>query len=88
MAGVRDPAAAFVIAVSAPLVTPAAQMEYAMANRIRVLGYPESDVNAMLAARRAWTQYLRGSLALANAVAAIGASIHSRHSTISGFQPC
>lgn len=73
MAGVRDPAAAFAIAVSAPLVTPAAQMEYAMANRLRVLGYPESDVNAMLAARRAWTQYLRGSLPLADAVAAIEA---------------
>lgn len=73
MAGVRDPSAAFVVAVSAPLVTPAVQMEFAMANRLRVLGYSASDVRAMLAARRAWTQYLRGSLSLANAVVAIEA---------------
>lgn len=47
------------------------QMEYAMSNRIRVLGYPESDVSEMLAARRAWTAYLRGLEPLADAVGAM-----------------
>ncbi len=67
----RDPRAAFAVSVSAPLVTPEAQMEFAMANRLRVNGYSQSDVNAMLAARTAWTGYLRGDVPRARAVAAL-----------------
>ncbi|HEY6450667.1 MAG TPA: alpha/beta fold hydrolase [Candidatus Cybelea sp.] len=67
----RDPRAAFAVSVSAPLVTPELQMEFAMINRLRVNGYSSSDVAAMLAARKAWTAYLRGDLPRATAVAAL-----------------
>ncbi len=67
----RDPQAAFAVAVSAPLVTPEKQMEFADANRLRVNGYAQTDIDAMLAARAAWTGYLRGSVPRATAVAAL-----------------
>ncbi len=67
----RDPDAAFAISVSAPLVTPEAQMEFAMSNRLRVNGYSDADVAAMLAARKAWTGYLRGDVPRAAAVTAL-----------------
>ncbi len=70
-AAALDPAAAFVIAVSAPLVTAEAQMEFAMANQLQVLGYSESDVIDMLAARKALDGYFNGSNSRADAVAAI-----------------
>ncbi|HZY96984.1 MAG TPA: alpha/beta hydrolase [Candidatus Cybelea sp.] len=67
----RDPNAAFAVSVSAPLVTPELQMEFAMANVLRVNGYPASDLDAMLAARKAWIGYLHGNLPLATAEAAL-----------------
>jgi pimeloyl-ACP methyl ester carboxylesterase len=67
----RDPNAAFAVSVSAPLVTPEAQMEFAMSNRLRVNGYASAEVDAMLGARKAWTAYLRGDLPRADAVAAL-----------------
>ncbi len=70
-AATRDPNAAFAIAVSAPLTTPESQMEFADTNRLDVLGYSSADVNDMLAARKAWTGYLRGANSRADAVAAI-----------------
>ncbi|HEY6487172.1 MAG TPA: alpha/beta fold hydrolase [Candidatus Cybelea sp.] len=73
LAASRDPHADFVISVSAPLVTPEAQMEFAMSNRLTVLGYPKSDVDAMLAARKAWTGYLAGTQPRSAAVAALAA---------------
>lgn len=66
-----DPKAAFAVCVSAPLVTPEKQMEFAMANRLRVGGYPQTDVDAMLAARAAWLGYLRGELPRSAAVTAL-----------------
>lgn len=73
LAGARDPNADFVISVSAPLTTPEAQMEFAMANRLAILGYSQADVNAMLAARKAWTAYLRGQGTREEAVRALNA---------------
>ncbi|HEY1881802.1 MAG TPA: alpha/beta fold hydrolase [Candidatus Cybelea sp.] len=73
LAASRDPRADFVVSVSAPLVTPEAQMEFAMSNRLTVLGYPKSDVDAMLAARKAWTGYLAGTQPRSAAVAALAA---------------
>ncbi|MGA8575913.1 MAG: alpha/beta hydrolase [Candidatus Cybelea sp.] len=67
----RDPHAAFAVSVSAPLVTPEVQMEFAMSNRLRVNGYSDADVAAMLAARKAWTGYLHGDLSRASAIAAL-----------------
>lgn len=71
-AAVRDRRAAFAIAVSAPLTTPESQMEFADANRLDVLHYSQSDISDMLAARKMWTGYLRGTNTRAAAVAAIG----------------
>ena len=70
-AGALDPAAAFVIAVSAPLVTAEAQMEFAMSNQLQVLGYSQSDVSDMLAARKALDGYFNGANSRSAAVAAI-----------------
>lgn len=70
-AAALDPATAFVVAVSAPLVTAEAQMEFAMSNQLRVLGYSQSDVVEMLAARKALDGYFNGANSRAAAVAAI-----------------
>jgi dienelactone hydrolase len=71
LAAKRDPKAAFAVAVSAPLVTPETQMEFAMSNKLRILGYSATDVDAMIAARKAWTGYLRGQVPRVKAVAAL-----------------
>jgi uncharacterized protein len=59
-AATRDPRAAFSVAVSAPLVPAEEQMEFAMSNRLQVLGYGQSDIDAMLAARKALDGYYNG----------------------------
>ncbi len=71
-AAVRDPRAAFAIAVSAPLTTPEVQMEFADANHLCALGYTRADIDDMLEARKMWTGYLRGTNTRGQAVAAIG----------------
>ena len=48
-------------------------MEFAMSNRLQVLGYSAADVTAMLAARRACSNYLNGNGLRAPAVAALTA---------------
>lgn len=73
----RDAAAAFAVAVSAPLTTPESQMEFADANHLYALGYSETDVKDMLEARKMWTGYLRGANSRSEAVAAI-AKIQNR----------
>ena len=73
LAANRDKHAAFAVSVSAPLVTPEVQMEFAMANRLRVLGCSQSDVSAMLDARRSWSAYLAGRGTRAAAIAKLSA---------------
>lgn len=70
-AAIRDPSAAFAIAVSAPLTTPESQMEFADANHLHALGYSATDISNMLEARARWTGYLRGTNSRAQAIAAI-----------------
>ena len=67
----RDPNAAFAVSVSAPLVTPEAQMRFAMANELELSGYSNADVTAMLAARSAVDGYDAGKVSRADAVAAL-----------------
>ncbi len=71
LAASHDPRAAFAVAVSAPLVTAESQMEFAMSNRLHVLGYGETDIQAMLAARKALDGYYRGANSRSTAVAAL-----------------
>lgn len=67
----RDPRAAFAVAVSAPLVPAEAQMEFAMSNRLEVLGYGASDIADMMNARRKIDGYFSGANSRDEAVAAI-----------------
>jgi pimeloyl-ACP methyl ester carboxylesterase len=60
LAAGRSKDAAFAISVSAPVVTADEQMQFATRNLLTVRGYSQSDVQDMLAARKAWTGYLHG----------------------------
>ena len=71
LAASRDPRAAFAVAVSAPLVPAETQMEFAMSNRLEVLGYSQLDVRDMLSARKAVDGYYSGANGRAAAVAAL-----------------
>jgi dienelactone hydrolase len=52
---------AFAISISAPLVSPEQQMQFAMTNLMMIRGYSKSDIAQMLETRKAWTGYLRGT---------------------------
>jgi dienelactone hydrolase len=71
LAASRDPRAAFSVAVSAPLVPAELQMEFAMSNRLNVLGYSQTDVDEMLDARRKVDGYFNGTNSRDEAVAAL-----------------
>jgi dipeptidyl aminopeptidase/acylaminoacyl peptidase len=57
----------FAIAVSAPLVTPERQMEFATSNLLRVRGYAKKDVIELINARKAWWAFLNRKISLAAA---------------------
>ena len=61
IAASRDPRAAFAVAVSTPVVSAESQMEFAMSNRLNVLGYSKTDIDDMLDARRKLDGYYQGS---------------------------
>jgi uncharacterized protein len=71
LAAERSKNAAFAISVSAPLVAPEQQMEFATTNLLTVRGYSQEDVKQMLAIRKAWTGYLKGTNSRAAAVDAL-----------------
>jgi hypothetical protein len=61
LAAARSSEPAFVIAVSAPLVSPDVQMMFSSTNSLRVHGYPQADIEQMVATRKAVDDYMRGS---------------------------
>src|SRR5215472_12022198 len=71
LAAGRSKGAAFAISVSAPLVTADEQMKFATRNLLTVRGYSQSDVQDMLAARKAWTGYLHRKSSRDEAVEAL-----------------
>jgi pimeloyl-ACP methyl ester carboxylesterase len=71
LAAGRSKDAAFAISVSAPLVTADAQMQFATRNLLTVRGYSKSDVQDMLAARKAWIGYLHSTNSRDQAVEAL-----------------
>jgi dipeptidyl aminopeptidase/acylaminoacyl peptidase len=71
LAAGRSPSTAFAISVSAPLVTPKQQMEFATANLLTVRGYSQENVKQMLETRKAWTDYLKGKASRETAVDAL-----------------
>ncbi len=60
LAASRSTDTAFAISVSAPLVTPEQQMQFATTNLLTVRGYSQENVKQMLETRKAWTDYLKG----------------------------
>lgn len=62
---------AFAIVVSAPLVTPEKQMQFATANLLTIRGYSQSAVKDMLAARKAWADYMHGTTTRDSAASAL-----------------
>jgi uncharacterized protein len=60
LAANRSPHSAFVISVSAPLVTPADQMDFAVTNLLTAHGYSPQDIHQAINLRHVWQDYLRG----------------------------
>jgi len=71
LAASQDQNAAFAVSVSAPLVTPAEQMDFAVGNLLAVHGYSQADIDQAIGVRHAWQGFLRGSVAFDAALQAI-----------------
>lgn len=61
LAASRSSEPAFIIAVSAPVVSPDVQMMFRSVNALRVNGYPPADIDQMTATRKAVDDYMRGT---------------------------
>jgi pimeloyl-ACP methyl ester carboxylesterase len=61
LAASRSSEPAFIVAVSAPLVTPDVQMMFLSTNSLRVHGYTQADIEQMTATRKAVDDYMRGT---------------------------
>lgn len=70
LAAAAEPRAAFAISASAPMAGADVQMNFAMANLLRVRGYPETVVQRAIAARKAIDDFARGRITREQAVAA------------------
>ena len=60
LAASRSPQAAFAISISAPMTTPDVQMNFAVANILRIRGFPQADIDQALATRSAVDDFMRG----------------------------
>ena len=69
LAASRSPDIAFVVAVSAPVVTADVQMIFSSTNHLKANGYSETDIAQMVAARKAVDDYMRGTVSRAEAQA-------------------
>lgn len=67
LAAARWAPTAFAVSVSAPMVTPDVQMNFAVANILRIKGYSEEDVRLALSARTAVDDFERSRLSRARA---------------------
>lgn len=75
LAASRSPEAAFAVAVSAPMTTPDVQMNFAVANILRIKGYPPSDIEHAVTARTAVDDFLLGRLDRATAQQTLDAAV-------------
>jgi dienelactone hydrolase len=71
LAAAGSPNPAFAVSVSAPLVSPEEQMQFAMSNLMKIHGFTDSDIQQMLDTRKVWAGYLRGETSRAIAVATL-----------------
>lgn len=62
LAASRSRDIAFVVAVSAPVVTADVQMMFSSTNHLRANGYSRADIEQMVAARKAVDDYMRGTV--------------------------
>jgi dipeptidyl aminopeptidase/acylaminoacyl peptidase len=60
LAATRSSLTAFAVSVSAPLTPPDVQMNFAVANILRIRGFSEDDVTQAVAARTAIDDFMRG----------------------------
>ncbi|WP_447725098.1 alpha/beta hydrolase family protein [Sphingomonas koreensis] len=61
LAASRSPDIAFVIAVSAPVVTADVQMLFSSTNHLRANGHSQAEIDQMVATRKAVDAYMRGT---------------------------
>lgn len=61
LAASRSPDIAFVISVAAPVVTADVQMIFSSTNHLRANGYPQTEIDQMVATRKAVDAYMRGT---------------------------
>lgn len=62
LAASRYERAAFAVSISAPIVTPDVQMNFAVENILRIKGYPQEEIDVAIAARKAVDEFQRGRL--------------------------
>jgi pimeloyl-ACP methyl ester carboxylesterase len=67
LAASRFPDTAFVLSVSGPMTTPDVQMNFAVANILRIKGFPPSEIDTAIAARKAVDDFARAELDRATA---------------------
>ena len=60
LAASRSSQAAFVVSISAPMTTPDVQMNFAVANILRIKGYSQADIDQAVATRTAIDDFMRG----------------------------
>lgn len=60
LAASRSPQAAFAISASAPMTTPDVQMNFAVANILRIRGFSQADIDQAIGARTAVDDFMRG----------------------------
>lgn len=75
LAAARSPETAFSISISAPMTTPDIQMNFAVANILRIKGYAQTDVDMAISARTAIDDFERGKLDRATAQSRLDAVI-------------
>ncbi len=60
LAASRSPQTAFAISISAPMTTPDVQMNFAVANILRIKGFSQADIDQAVATRTAVDDFQRG----------------------------
>lgn len=75
LAAQRSPGAAFAISVSAPLTQSEPQMLFAIANSLRIKGYPQAEIDMAVRTRATIAAYYRGETDRAAAQEALDAAL-------------
>jgi dipeptidyl aminopeptidase/acylaminoacyl peptidase len=74
LAASRSPRTAFAISISAPMTTPDVQMNFAVANILRIKGFSQSDIDQAIATRTAVDDFQRGKRDRASAQSMLDAA--------------